>query len=251
MARENKQLARLAKAAGAARGRYISLGLLNLTTGPILSKGPTPEKLAKVAAAASACEAADAALADFHEDRRWRPRRDPPAMHSADRPRGRADYGTTHSTDNAGDGEQLPSPHRGRRGAPIRSAVIASVISPAIQLPRNQVTARRVLKDHFPYKCCAVCGLQIAACLTIANLDHNVGNNHPDNLARLCQTHHWMYDSGLYPKEAIQLLQAHWQIVKGVPDHKGRMKDAGAKAALTRKRRAAARKAVATRTATI
>ena len=127
------------------------------------------------------------------------------------------------------------------------SSVTALVISPATPLPRNQVTARRILNEQCPFKCCAVCGLQIATCLTVAHLDHNAGNNHPDNLARLCQTHHWMYDSGLYPKEAISLLQAHWQVVKGVPDHKGRMKDAGAKAALTRKRRAAARKASETR----
>lgn len=112
---------------------------------------------------------------------------------------------------------------------------------------RSQPEARRVLNLHYPFKCCAVCGLQISTCLTVAHLDHDAGNNAPDNLARLCQTHHWMYDSGLYPLEAIMLLQAHWQITKGVPDHKARMKDAGAKAALTRKRSAAARKAGATR----
>jgi hypothetical protein len=53
--------------------------------------------------------------------------------------------------------------------------------------------------------------------------------------------------SRVYPIEAIKLLQVHWQTIKGVPDHKGRMKDAGAKAALTRKRRAAGRKASETR----
>jgi hypothetical protein len=58
-----------------------------------------------------------------------------------------------------------------------------------------------------------------------------------------------MYDAGLYPVEAIRLLQAHWQATLGKPDHKGRMKDAGTKAALTRKRRAAGRKAAATRRA--
>jgi hypothetical protein len=42
-------------------------------------------------------------------------------------------------------------------------------------------------------------------------------------------------------------LQAHWQIVRGEPSHKARMKNAGANAALTRKRKAAAQKAVATR----
>ena len=112
---------------------------------------------------------------------------------------------------------------------------------------RNQAEARRVLDAHYPFKCCAVCGLQLATCLTVAHLDHDASNNAPDNLARLCQTHHWMYDAGLYPIEAIRLLQEHWKIVHGVPSHKARMKDAGANAALTRKRKAAARKAVATR----
>src|SRR5512147_2220556 len=96
---------------------------------------------------------------------------------------------------------------------------------------RKQSEARQVLDAAYPFKCCAVCGLQLAACLTIAHLDHNAGNNAPDNLARLCQTHHWMYDAGLYPIKAIQLLQEHWQLTCGKADHKPRMKDAGAKAA--------------------
>jgi hypothetical protein len=99
----------------------------------------------------------------------------------------------------------------------------------------------------YPFRCCAVCGLQIETCLQIAHLDQDGGNNVPDNLARLCPTHHWMYDAGLYPVEAIRLLQAHWQKTAGVPDHKARMKDAGMKAARTRKRSSAAGKAVATR----
>jgi len=115
------------------------------------------------------------------------------------------------------------------------------------RLPRSQAAARHVLNENCPFKCCAVCGLQITTCLTVAHLDHDAANNAPDNLARLCQTHHWMYDAGLYPIEAIKLLQAHWQSIRGVPDHKRRMKGAGAKAALTRKRRAAGRKASETR----
>jgi predicted restriction endonuclease len=114
-------------------------------------------------------------------------------------------------------------------------------------LIRSQVEARRVLNEHYPFRCCAVCGLQLRTCLTVAHLDHDPSNNAPDNLACLCQTHHWMYDAGLYPIEAIRLLQAHWQGTRGEPSHKARMKDAGAKAALTRKRSGAARKAVATR----
>ncbi len=122
-------------------------------------------------------------------------------------------------------------------------------ISDPEPLRRNQAEARRVAKAAYPFRCCVVCGLQIPTCLTIAHLDHDAGNNSPDNLARLCQTHHWMFDAGLYPIEAITLLRAHWQRTQGVPSHKARMKDAGAKAARARKRGAAARKAWKTRRA--
>lgn len=122
------------------------------------------------------------------------------------------------------------------------------VVVPLVRL-RNQAEAHRVLNQAMPYRCCAICGLQVSTCLQAAHLDHGAGNNEAGNLARLCPTHHWMYDAGLYPAEAIRLLQDHWQKTRGVPDHRARMKDAGAKAALTRKRSAAARKAVRTRQA--
>lgn len=119
--------------------------------------------------------------------------------------------------------------------------------TPTIARVRNQAAARRVVDRAFPFDCCVICGLQLKTCLQVAHLDQDAANNVPDNLARLCPTHHWMYDAGLYPIEAIRLLQAHWQATQGVPSHKARMKDAGAKAALKRKRTAAAHKAVATR----
>ena len=121
-------------------------------------------------------------------------------------------------------------------------------LPPAVKL-RNQREAREVMNQAYPFRCCAMCGLQLVACLQVAHLDHDATNNASANLARLCPTHHGMYDAGLYPIEAIQLLQAHWQQTKGLPNHKPRMKNAGAKAALTRKRSVTARKAVATRRA--
>ena len=114
-------------------------------------------------------------------------------------------------------------------------------------LPRNQGQARRIAATAYEYRCCVVCVLQLPTCLMIAHLDQNGGNNDPDNLAYLCGTHHWMYDAGLYPIEAIKLLRAHWQQTKGTPNHSPRMKTAGADAARTRRRKAAARKAVETR----
>lgn len=56
-----------------------------------------------------------------------------------------------------------------------------------------------------------------------------------------------MHDAGLYRIEAVRPLREHWQLTCGKPNHKPRMKDAGAKAAATRRRNAAARKAAATR----
>lgn len=128
---------------------------------------------------------------------------------------------------------------------PIETVAV-TITRPLARL-RNQAEARRVLRAAFPYACCAICGLAIPTCLQSAHLDHDAGNNAPGNLVRLCPTHHWMYDAGLYPAAAIRLMQDHWQMTQGKPDHAPRMKDAGAKAAATRKRGAAARKAVRTR----
>ena len=47
---------------------------------------------------------------------------------------------------------------------------------------RNQSEARRVADAAYPFRCCAVCGLQIETCLQLAHLDHNAGNNAFDNL---------------------------------------------------------------------
>lgn len=114
-------------------------------------------------------------------------------------------------------------------------------------LVRKQGQARRVAADAYEYVCCVVCGLELRASLTVAHLDHQPGNNDPDNLVFLCPTHHWMYDACLYPAEAIRLLRTHWQTTKGVPSHAARMKGAGARAAATRKRSAGAQRAWATR----
>ena len=65
---------------------------------------------------------------------------------------------------------------------------------------RNQAETRRVADKAYPFRCCAVCGLQMPACLQVAHLDHDAANNVPGNLAHLCPTHHGMYDAGLYPE---------------------------------------------------
>lgn len=113
--------------------------------------------------------------------------------------------------------------------------------------PLSQNEARRVARETYKFRCCVVCGLQLAACLTVAHLDQNPGNNTADNLAFMCQTHHWMFDAKLYPVEAIRLLRQHWQSCEGVPDHSERIKDAGKTAAATRKWKRDGEKAARTR----
>ena len=121
--------------------------------------------------------------------------------------------------------------------------------SPALDaaVPRRQAEARKIAKQSYPFQCCVVCGLQLPSALTVAHLDHQPGNNDPDNLAWLCGTHHWMFDCDLYPIVAVKLMRSHWQATEGKPSHAGHMKDAGPRAAATRKRSLAAGKAWATR----
>jgi len=106
---------------------------------------------------------------------------------------------------------------------------------------RNTAHAKRVMAEHYPFKCCVICGIDLNYGIDIAHLDQNSANNDPDNLAWLCRTHHAMYDSDLYPEEAVKMLRDRWQITKGTPDHRARMKDAGQKAARLRQARDAKR----------
>jgi hypothetical protein len=59
-----------------------------------------------------------------------------------------------------------------------------------------------------------------------------------------------MFDCDLYPIEAVKLMREKWQDTKGKASHAGRMRQAGPKAAATRRRSASARKAWTTRRAT-
>lgn len=113
--------------------------------------------------------------------------------------------------------------------------------------PRASGQAKKAAQERYPFRGCVICGVQLDASLTIAHLDHRSGNNDPDNLAYLCWTHHRMFDAGLYPLNGIKLLRAHWQSTMGKPNYKAVMKDAGAKAAITRVRSRSAKKAWITR----
>jgi hypothetical protein len=102
---------------------------------------------------------------------------------------------------------------------------------------RDQREARRIAKLAYPYPGCCLCGHTVA--LELAHVDHNSGNNDPDNLTWLCRHHHWMFDVGLFDMEALKLQRTYWQSIKGKQTN-AYMKDAGRKAAVTRARRKAA-----------
>ena len=105
-----------------------------------------------------------------------------------------------------------------------------------------RVNYRKRALDHYQ-PLCVHCGFGVEAVLEVAHIDGNRQNNDLVNLVILCPTCHKMLDLDLIPNEAIIAIRDRPR----APDWKKRMKDAGAKAALTNKRRRAALKAVETR----
>ena len=90
---------------------------------------------------------------------------------------------------------------------------------------------------------CAYCGFGVPEVLEVAHLDGDRNNNSIHNLAILCPNCHKMHDIGLIPTDIIIKIRDRERSI----DWGIRMKDAGQKAAQTRKRKAAARKAWKTR----
>ena len=78
---------------------------------------------------------------------------------------------------------------------------------------------------------CIVCGFGIEAVLEIAHLNQDRKDGKLENLAVMCPTCHKMYDIGLIPEDAVAALQKR----SLQPNWKLRIKDAGPKAAATRK----------------
>ncbi len=106
----------------------------------------------------------------------------------------------------------------------------------------NRINYRKLAFEHYD-PVCAHFGFGIPMVLEVAHLDGKRQNNSLENLVILCPTCHKMHDIDLISTETIVQMRDRPKAV----DWSKRMKDAGAKAALTRKRRAAARKAVETR----
>jgi 5-methylcytosine-specific restriction endonuclease McrA len=106
----------------------------------------------------------------------------------------------------------------------------------------QKVNYRKLAFNHYD-PLCAHCGFGVPAVLEVAHLDGDRTNNTMSNLAILCPNCHKMHDLDLITTETIIQMRDRPKVVKWSK----RMKDAGQKAALKRLRRAAARKAAATR----
>jgi 5-methylcytosine-specific restriction endonuclease McrA len=79
---------------------------------------------------------------------------------------------------------------------------------------------------------CVHCGFGIKEVLEIAHLDGNRNHNELQNLAVLCPNCHKMHDLDIISTEVILEMRDRPKLV----NWKKRMKDAGRKAALTRRR---------------
>ena len=90
---------------------------------------------------------------------------------------------------------------------------------------------------------CALCGFGIPEILEVAHLDGDRRNSAIENLAILCANCHKMHDIGIVPGDVIVEMRDRERAI----DWNLRLKDAPSRAAQTRKRRAAGRKAWDTR----
>ena len=100
----------------------------------------------------------------------------------------------------------------------------------------KRVNYRKLAFDRYD-PVCAYCGFGIPEILEVAHIDGNRQNNDIGNLVILCPTCHKMLDVDLISNHTIIEARDHKREV----DWSKRMKDAGVKAAATRKRRAKAR----------
>jgi L-lactate utilization protein LutB len=103
----------------------------------------------------------------------------------------------------------------------------------------KRINYRKLALEHYKDRLfCAHCGFGIPEVLEVAHLDCQRHNNDLSNLVLLCPTCHKMLDLDLISTETM--LQMRDRRTKA--DWSKRMKDAGQKAALSRKRRGAARR---------
>ena len=110
-----------------------------------------------------------------------------------------------------------------------------------IEMPKHFNYRKLAFDTYDPV--CAHCGFGIPSVLEVAHIDCDHSNNDISNLVILCPNCHKMHDLDIISTETIIQMRDRPKVV----DWKKRMKDAGQKAALTRKRSMAAKKAAETR----
>ena len=103
----------------------------------------------------------------------------------------------------------------------------------------KRVNYRKLAFEHYRDRLfCVHCGFGIPAVLEVAHLDCQRQNNDVGNLVLLCPTCHKMFDLDLISTDTMIQMRDRPRVVRWAK----RMKDAGKKAALSRKQRAAAKR---------
>jgi len=98
----------------------------------------------------------------------------------------------------------------------------------------KRINYRKLAFGTYP-PICAHCGFGVPEVLEVAHIDGDRANNHVGNLVILCPNCHKMHDLDLISTVTIIEMRDREKVV----DWSKRMKDAGKKAAATRKNRAA------------
>jgi adenylate kinase len=98
----------------------------------------------------------------------------------------------------------------------------------------KRINYRKLAFEHYA-PVCAHCGFGIPSVLEVAHIDGSRSNNAIQNLVILCPNCHKMHDLDIISTETILVMRDRPKTV----DWRKRMKDAGRKAAISRKTRAA------------
>ena len=101
----------------------------------------------------------------------------------------------------------------------------------------KRINYRKLAFEHYP-PVCAHCGFGIADVLEVCHIDCQRSNNEAGNLVILCPTCHKMLDLDLISTETICVMRDRPKVVTWGK----RMKDAGKKAASSRRQRELARR---------
>jgi hypothetical protein len=103
----------------------------------------------------------------------------------------------------------------------------------------NRINYRKLAFEHYKDRLfCAHCGFGIPEVLEVAHLDCDRQHNDISNLVLLCPTCHKMLDLDLISTEAMVQMRDRPRVVRWAK----RMKDAGRKAAASRRKSAETRK---------